>query len=147
MGNTLLYLLMVSIGAIMSTIPFAIYLGLSSLLNVPIDDVRLFIVLFLAVSVFGYITSFGGFTLIQKQSCGSVKNIKQIASNAAFSFGIQAVTTLLVWFITPLRNIVTSILPPEMDPPMMEALGFAYWNFWAAVFGVAIVGPLSGICN
>ena len=146
MDNTLLYALMIAFSAIMAIIPFGVFLGLGSLLEIAVDDPRLVVVLFLAVSVLAFLGSFACFSLIQKQNCGSVKNMKQVASNAAMSFGIQAATVFLVWLITPLKTIVTSIFPPDLDPPMAEAVGFGYWSFWSALYGIAIGGTLSGIC-
>ena len=139
---------MISFSAVMAMIPFGVFLALGSLLDLAKgDDSSLIVVLILATAVVGFIGSFGCFAMIQKQNCGSVKNMKQVVSNAGMSCAIQTVTAGLVWLLPFLQNIVTSIFPPDLDPLMASAVGYGYWGFWSAIYGIAIGGTLSGICN
>ena len=138
--------MMVSIGCLLAVIPFGVFLGLGTLLEVTKSDSRLVIVFLLLTGVVSFLASMGGFALIQKNSCGSVKNLKQVTSNAGLAFGIQMVVATAVWLIPFLRGIVTGLFPPDTDPIMADAVGYAYFNFWAALYGIAIGGTLSGIC-
>jgi len=142
----MVYVMMISVAMFMAILPFGVFLGLGSVLEVTSTDPRLMVTFFLAAAVLSYGTAFGAFALIQNQNCGSVKNMKQIANNAGIAFGIQAITLLLVYFIPGLRGIVSSLLPPDTELALTDSLGYSYFSFWAALFGIAVGGTLSGSC-
>ena len=147
MDNTILYVMMIVNALIMAILPFGFFLGLSSLLNVTSSDTRLFVTYILASLVFSYLTALGAFALVQRSNCGSVKNMKQVASNAALALGIQAGTLLVVYFLPFLRTIISGLLPPDLDPNILDSVSYSYYSMWAALFGTAIGGTLSGVCG
>jgi hypothetical protein len=147
MDNSILYVMMIVNSLLMAMLPFGFFLGLGSVLGVGSTDTRLFVAYVLAALVFSYLTALGAFALIQRSSCGSVKNMKQIASNSALALGIQAGTLLVVYFMPFLRNIVSGLLPPDLDPNILDSVGYSYYSLWAALFGTAIGGTLSGVCG
>lgn len=130
----------------MAILPFGIFMGLGTMLSISSTDSRLLVVYILAALIFSYLTSLGAFALIQNFSCGSVKNMKQVATNASIALGIQAITLLLAWMFPSMRGIVSGLLPPDLDTSILDSVGYSYYSFWAALFGTAIGGTLSGIC-
>lgn len=147
MDNTLVYVMMIVIGFLMAVWPFAIFMGLTTLIGLPTNDTRILATYILCVCVLAYGTALGAFALIQRNNCGEVKNMRQVASNAAMSLAIQAISVLTVTFIPGLRNIVTNLFPPDINPAISNAIGYSYYGFWASVFGTAIGGTLSGVCG
>jgi hypothetical protein len=146
MDNTILYAMMLTFGLLLFVLPFGIYLGLATMISASASDPRLLLVYVLAAIIFSYVGSLGAFALIQKQNCGSVKNIKQIASNAGIAAGIQAVTLFLVWLVPFFRDLVSNLLPPDQDPLWHVSIGYGYYSMWAILYGIAIGGTLSGVC-
>ena len=147
MDNTMIYVMMIVNALLMAMLPFGFFMGLGSLLGVESSDPRIFVAYILAALVFSYLGALGAFALIQRSNCGSVKNMKQIASNSSLALGIQAGTLLVTYFIPFLRGIVSGLLPPDLDKNILDAVGYSYYSMWAALFGTAIGGTLSGICG
>lgn len=131
---------------LMAILPFGFFIGLGKLLDTTSSDPRLLVAYFLVALVFSYLTALGSFALIQNQSCGGVKNMKQIASNSALALGIQSGTLLVAWLIPGLRGLVSGLLPPDVDKAILDSIGYSYFSGWAALFGTAIGGTLSGVC-
>lgn len=146
MDATIVFVMMIVCGLLMALLPFAFFMGLSSILGAGVSDPRLLVAYILCALVFSYLSSFGAFALTQRANCGGVKNMKQIALNSGLATGIQAVVLFLVWLIPFLRNIVTGLLPPDLDSNILDAVGYSYFSLWAALFGIAVGGTLSGIC-
>ena len=146
MDNTLLYAIMIVVSLLMAILPFGVFLGLGTLLGVNSSDARLLTVFFLGALVISYLTALGTFTLIQRQNCNGVKNMKQVASNAGIATAIQAGVLALCYFIPGLRSLVTNLFPLDLDVRIQDALGYGYYTFWAALFGTALGGTLSGVC-
>jgi hypothetical protein len=130
----------------MAMLPFAVFIGLGMLIDVPSSDIRLLSIYMLAALIVSYLVAFGTFTLLQHQNCNGIKNMKQIASNAAIATAFQAVILPLCYFIPGLREIITNLFPLDLDPKFQDSLGYGYFSFWAALFGTAIGGTLSGVC-
>jgi hypothetical protein len=147
MDNTILIVMMIVSALLMAILPFGFFLGLGKVLETTSSDPRLLVAYILVALVVSYLTALGSFALIQNQSCGGVKNMKQIASNSALALGIQSGTLLVVWFLPALRGIVSDLLPPDVDIAILDAIGYSYFSFWAALFGTAIGGTLSGMCG
>jgi hypothetical protein len=147
MDNTLLYVIMIGVSMLMAVLPFAVFLGLGSLFDIASTDIRLLTVFFLGTLVISYLISLGTFTLIQRQNCGSIKNMKQVASNAGIAAGIQAGVLALCYFIPGLRGLITNLFPLDLDSRIQDSLGYGYYTFWAALFGTAVGGTLSGVCS
>jgi len=145
MDMTMVYVMMICVGLFMAILPFGIFMGLAQTLQVPVTDPRMLVTYILAAMILSYLLSLGSFALIQNQNCNKV-NIKQAASNAGISFGIQSVVLFLVWLFPFLRNIVGDLFPPDTDLAIKDSLGYSYFSCWAALFGVAIGGTLSGVC-
>lgn len=146
MDNTLLYVIMIVVSMLMALLPFGVFLGIGTLIGVDSSDTRLLTVFFLAALVISYLTSLGTFTLIQRQNCGGIKNMKQVASNAGIAAAIQAGVLALCFFIPGLRSLVTNLFPLDLDIRIQDSLGYGYYTFWAALFGTALGGTLSGVC-
>jgi len=147
MDNTILYVMMICVGLLNAAIPFGVFLGLATLMNIDDVDTRLIVITILAVLIVTFLGCLGAFAIVQSTNCGQVKNMKQVASNAGLALGIQAFLTFIVWLIPGLRGIVSGLLPPDTDPKVLEAFGYSYFAFFGGLFGVAIGGTLSGICN
>lgn len=147
MDNTIVYVMMIVSALFMAMLPFGFFLGLGSVLGVGSSDSRLFVSYILAALVFSYLIALGAFALIQRSNCGSVKNMKQISSNASLALGIQAGTLLVIKFVPFLRNIVSGLFPPDLDENVLDAVGYSYYSMWAALFSTAIGGTLSGVCG
>ena len=147
MDATLVYVIMIALGLLMAVLPFGVFMGLSTLLGRSSGDNAVLLTYFLAAIVIGYFAAFGAFALIQRSNCGSVKNLKQVATNAGLSTAVQAGTLGLAWIFPSLRGLVTGLFPPDSDPIMLDSIGYSYFAFWASLFGTAIGGTLSGICN
>jgi len=146
MNQSVLYTMMVVLALIMAVLPFGVFMGLGTVIGVPSTDTRLLVVYVLGALVISYLLSLAAFSVIQKTSCGEVKNMKQVAINSSISLAIQGVTLALVVFLPSLRGIVSGLLPPDLDPAILESLAYSYYSFWAALFGTAIGGTLSGVC-
>ena len=148
MDNSILYVIMISMGMLMAALPFAVFMGLGTMLELAPTDSSLLVTYMLLAGVVIFLGCLGSFTLLQRQNCKKPANMSQISSNAGLAFGIQAVTLLLVHFLPFLRNLVTNLLPPEeQESPVGMAVGFSYFSFWATLFGVALGGGLSGVCT
>ena len=147
MDSSIIYAFMAALGILMAILPFGVFMGIGPAIGASSNDSRLLITFFLAAAAVAYLTSFGAFLMIQKSSCGKIKNMNQVSSNALIALGIQAITLFLVWLIPFLRGLVTNLLPPDLDVAILDSVGYAYWAFWASVFSTAIGGSLSGICG
>ena len=146
MDATIVFVMMVVCALLMALLPFAFFMGLSSILGTHPSDIRLLVSYILTALMFSYLTALGAFALIQRANCGSVKNMKQVASNAGLTVAVQAVFLFLVWLMPFLRNVVSDLLPVDTDKNILDAVGYSYFSLWATLFGVAIGGTLSGIC-
>lgn len=138
--------MMVVCGLLMAMLPFGIFMGVTTMVGVAASDTRILIVYIMSALILAYATSLGAFALVQQQSCGSVKDMKRVASNAGISTAIQAGVLLLTWLVPSIRGIVTNIMPPDVDTAIQTSVGYSYYAFWASLFGTAIGGTLSGIC-
>jgi hypothetical protein len=146
MNQSVLYAMMAALGMIMAILPFGIFMGLGTAIGATASDPRLLVVFFLAALVITYLLSLGAFSIIQSSSCGKVKNMKQVAINASIALAIQAGTLLIAWFFPSLRGVVSGLFPPDLDPAIRESVAYSYFSFWAALFGTAVGGTLSGVC-
>jgi hypothetical protein len=146
MDNTILYAMMIATALLMAMVPFAMFMGVGTLVGLPSTDWRIWISYIALVLVLCYGMSMGAFVLIQKNNCGEIRNLKQISLNAMFStlfqIGMFLITGLIPWF----RNVVKDLMPPNLDESMKDAVGYSYYSFWAMMFGVALGGTMSGIC-
>jgi len=147
MDSTILYAMMIAMAMLMAMLPFGIFMGLGSMLGMNASNPQLLVTFILLALVVSYITSFASFLLVQRANCGQVKNWKQINNNAGLALGIQALFLLLAWLIPGLRGIVSNLMPPDLDPNIIDSVGYSYFSFWASLFGTAIGGTLSGICT
>ena len=147
MDATILYAMMISMAILMAMLPFGIFMGLGAAIGAKADDPRMIVTFMLAALMISYLSSFGSFTLIQQNNCKGVKNWNQIASNAGLATGIQAIVLFIVWLIPGLRGIVSGLLPPTLDSAILDSVGYGYFTFWASLFGTAIGGSFSGVCN
>jgi hypothetical protein len=147
MDSTILYAMMIAMAILMAILPFGVFMGLGSILGTNASDPRLLVTFILLALVVSYLTSFGSFILVQRANCGKIKNLKQIATNAGLALGIQALFLILAWLIPGLRGIVSNLMPPDLDPNILDSVGYSYFSFWASLFGTAVGGTLSGICT
>lgn len=138
--------MMICLGLLMTFLPFSIFMGLGKVLEVQNDDVRLLIIYVLAALVLTYLGTLGSCALIQNHNCKKI-NLKHINANAGIALAFQSVALSIAYFIPSSRALVTNLFPTDTDPIILTSIGYAYWSFWAGVFGIAIGGTLSGVCS
>lgn len=135
-------------GILMSATPFGVYMGGSTVFGIKDPgSQQLLILLFVCTICISYLVSLGSMAVIQYNSCGKVKNMKQIASNAGLSMVIITIVLALSIFIPGLKGIVTNLFSPTIDPLVAISVGYAYYLFWGAAYGLAIGGYLSANCG
>jgi hypothetical protein len=145
MDTTVLYSMMAAVAILMGMLPFAVFMGLATMMEISLSDWRVLVCYIFAAVVIVYVLSLGAFALIQKNNCGKL-NMKQVAQNAGISSAFQAGMLLLVTLVPWFRNVVMKLMPPDVDLKVRVAVGIAYYSFWAALFGVAVGGSLSAGC-
>jgi len=146
--QSLIYLVMGLAGLILSGIPFGIYMGVGTMMGITdSSSSTLLLTLYVVVIVVTFLSSLGGFAIVQSQSCGKVKNYKQIASNAGISTLIVTLALSVAVFIPFLKNIVGSLISPDLDSNVKEALGYSYFLFWGGLYGFASGGFMSAVCG
>jgi len=146
MDQTILYCMMIGIALLMGILPFGVFMGVGHAVGVAAGDSRLLVVFMLSTLLFSYLLSFAAFYIIQTSNCKQGKNLKQVAANAALAMWIQGFILFLVWFFPSLRSVVSGLLPPTLDPVILDSIGYGYYTFWASLFGTAIGGTLSAVC-
>jgi uncharacterized membrane protein len=149
MGDqSLIYLIMGLAGLFLSGIPFGVYMGLATTMGITDpNSSSLLVMLYVIVIFVTFLASLGSFAAIQNQNCGKVKNFKQIASNAGISTLIVTLSLSIAVFIPFLKNIVGSIVSPDIEPTVKEALGYAYFLFWGGLYGFSAGGYMSAVCG
>lgn len=132
----------------MAATPFGVYMGGSTVFGIkdPASQ-QLLILLFVGTICVSYLLSLASMTVIQYNSCGKVKNMKQVASNAGLSMVIITLVLALAVFIPGLKGLVINLFPPSIDPLVSLSVGYAYYLFWGAAYGLAIGGYLSANCG
>jgi hypothetical protein len=146
MDNSLVFVMMICVGMLMAVLPFGVFMGLGTVLEIQASDTRLVTCYILLALILSYVLALVAFSLIQSNSTGKY-NIKQVAANAGISLALQSITLFLVWLIPSLRGLVTNLLPPDSEEEVTISIGYSYWSFWAALFSVAIGGTLSGVSS
>lgn len=146
--QSLLYLIMVLGGIFLGAIPFGVYMGISTIFSItdPASS-QLLVILFLSVLVISYLTGLASLSVIQQNSCGKIKSYKQIAGNAGLSTLIISLVLALAIFIPSLRNIVTGLFSPTIDPLIVQAIGYSYFLFWGGMYGLVTGGYLASNCG
>lgn len=146
--QSLIYLIMGLAGLILSGIPFGIYMGVATTMGITdSSSSSLLLMLYVTVIVVTFLSSLGSYALIQNQNCGKIKNYKQIASNAGITTLIVTLALSVAVFIPFLKNIVGSLVSPDIDPTVKEALGYSYFVFWGGLYGFASGGYMSAVCG
>lgn len=146
MDSTFLYMLMLICGLLMAVLPFAVFMGFGNIVGLFSSDWRLLIA-YLGISLIaGYGISFGAFSLMQRTSCGKVQNYGQIATNAGISLAFVA-SFIGLAIIPGVRNLVMNLTPPDIDVSIRDSVGYGYYAFWGTLFGIAVGGNLSSICQ
>ena len=138
---------MLSVGILMFMLPFFIFITFGNSLGVSSSDARLLGTLLIGGSILMYVIGVGAFTLLQRYNCGKVQSMRRISDNAGIGVAIYAGMLALAALVPQLRNIVTSIISPEVEENVRQSLGYGYYSFWGSLFGIAIGGTLSSICN
>ena len=148
MDKSLIYLLMGLGALITSMIPFGVFMGLATQFGIKNpDSTYLLTMLIVLVVCFSYLTALGAFAAIQAQSCGKVKNMKQIAGNAGLSTLIILISLLLAVNVPGLKYIVTKLFHPVIEANVAEAMGYAYYIFWGTLYGFAAGGFMAANCG
>lgn len=146
MNIGLLIGLMFANAFIIALIPYIGFVSFFNLYKMGTTNTYLLLGIYITILIISYGLSFGSFALIQNETCGSVKNFKQIASNSGIVTGIQAIGMLIVAFVPILRSFVLSILPQWLGCINRESIAYGYFAFWFALFGIAIGGSFSAVC-
>jgi hypothetical protein len=147
MDSSILTSLMLSVGILMFMLPFFIFITLGNSLGAAADDARLLGALIGGGAILIYIVGVGAFSLIQKYNCGKVQSMRRASDNAGIATAIYTGLMAVAAIIPRLRSIVTDIISPEVEDRVRQSLGYGYYSFWGALFGIAIGGTLSSICN
>ena len=132
---------------IMGAIPLLVFMGLGSALGTQSSEMRVLVAFFLFAGIVVFLVSLGAFVLMQKEDCGKVQSVGKAANNAGLAMLIQIATLVHVWLITPLRGIVTNLLPPDLDPNISDALGYGYFGAFAGAFSTLVGASFSGMCD
>ena len=123
-------------------------MGLSTQFEIAdVNSPYMLIMLYVIVIVVGFLASFGSFVAIQRQSCGSVKNMSQISGNAGISTLIITLILSLAVAIPGLRSVVVDLFPPSLDSKITASIGYSYFLFWAALYGFSTGGFMSANCG
>lgn len=146
MNISILIAIMLTVGFFMAILPLAVFVGLRILIKAESGDLRLLSIYLIGSIIVMFGLSIGTFALLQHQSCGSVKNMKQVASNAGISTAIHALFMGLSLCIPWLRGVIIKLFPANINPFLVNSIGYSYYSFWGALFGIAIGGSLSAIC-
>lgn len=128
-------------------LPFFIFVSVGNALSAAPSDMRLLATMFIAGAIVMYLVGSGAFSLLQKYNCGKVQSFKRISDNAGLSTLIYSGFLAVAALVPSLRGIVTNMLSPEVEQNVRESLGYGYYSFWGSLFGIAIGGTLSSICN
>jgi len=148
MDQSLLYMIMVLGGIFMGAIPFGVYMGSATLFGISDStSPQLLVMLFISVLVISYITGLASLGVIQQNSCGKIKNMKQIAGNAGLSTLIISLVLALAIYFPGLRGLVTGLFSPTIDPLIVQAIGYSYFLFWGGMYGLVTGGYLSSNCG
>lgn len=148
MDKSLIYLIVGLAGLIFCAVPFGVFMGIATQFNITdANSPYLLIMLYTITIALAYGISFGSFALIQNHSCGSVKNIKQIAGNAGISALIVVLMLTLVVCIPGLKSIVQELFPPSLDGNIKTALAYGYFLFWGALYGFSTGGFMAANCG
>jgi hypothetical protein len=147
MDNTILYAMMITVAMLMAMFPFAVLMGLGTLINIASSDPRMWISFMVLSVVMIFLLCLGSFALIQRTSCGKVKNLRQVASNSLLAAAIQGFIMTLITVVPWFRRIVSNIMPSDIDRNISDSVVYSYYSFWGALFGVAVGGAFSGSCS
>jgi len=132
---------------LMAMIPFLVFMGLSSALGTQSSELRVLVSFFLFAGIVAFLASLGMFVLMQKEDCGKVQSVQKAANNAGLALLIQVAVLVLVWLVSPLRGVVTNLLPPDMDTNITDALAYGYFGGFAGAFSTLIGASFSGMCD
>lgn len=132
---------------LMAMIPFLVFMGLSTALGTQSTELRVLVSFVLFAGIVAFLASLGIFVLMQKEDCGKVQSVQKAASNAGLALLIQVTVLVLVYLISPLRGIVTNLLPPDMDTNISDALAYGYFGGFAGAFSTLIGASFSGMCD
>ena len=148
MDKSIIYLIVFLAGLICAAIPYGVFMGLAKQFEIKEpESPYLTTILYIATIFISYVASIGSFAAIQNQSCGQIKNMNQIAGNAALSTVIVVLILTLAVFIPFLRNIVLGIFPPSFDPFISAAMSYSYFLFWGALYGFTTGGYMAANCG
>ena len=148
MDQSLLYLVMILGGVLMAAVPFGVFMGGTALFGIsdPASS-QLLVILFISVLVISYLTGLAALSVVQANSCGKIKSMKQIAGDAGLSTLIISFVLALAIFFPNLRSLVTGLFSPAIDPVVVQAIGYSYFLFWGALYGLVTGGYLSANCG
>lgn len=148
MDQSLLYLVMILGGILMAAVPFGVFMGGTALFGIsdPASS-QLLVILFISVLVISYLTGLAALSVVQANSCGKIKSMKQIAGDAGLSTLIISFVLALAIFFPSLRSLVTGLFSPAIDPVVVQAIGYSYFLFWGALYGLVTGGYLSANCG
>jgi len=132
---------------LMGMIPLLVFMGLGAAFGTQPGEMRVLVSFFLFAGIVAFLASLGIFVLLQKEECGKIESVSKAANNAGLALLIQVVVLVLAWLITPLRGVVTNLLPPDTDPNIMDALGYGYFGGFAGAFSTLLGASFSGMCD
>ncbi len=146
MDNSLLYVLMLIAGIVMASLPWLVFMGISTMIGINTVDYRLLLTFGIMSLIISFVLTFIVFMVQQKKNCGRVKDYGKISTYAGISTGIQAGVLTVVTFIQWFKNIVYGVMSPDLDEKIRESAVYSYYSFWAILFGIALGGNMTAIC-
>lgn len=132
---------------LMGMLPLLVFMGLGSALGTQSGEIRVLVSFFLFAGIVAFLASLGIFTLIQKEDCGKVESMTKALNNAGLALFIQVAVLVLVWLVTPLRGVVTNLLPPDIDTNISDGLAYGYFGGFAGMFSTLIGASFSSMCD
>jgi hypothetical protein len=147
MNTGLLVSLMFACGFLIGWFPFLCFMIAQIALGIQGMPFNLLLMALLITVVGTFLLSAAAFTYLQYNSCKKVKNVKQIFANAGLAAGLQFITLLFVHF-TGLTSVPINMLPLSLlnQFGVKEGVGYGYYSFFAATFGIIFGGTLSSVC-
>jgi hypothetical protein len=132
---------------LMYSVPFLVFLGLGSVFATNSNDFRLLVALFLVAGIIAFVASFSSFLVVQYNDCGKIQDTNKAASSAGMALVVQFIVLTIVYFVAPLRHIVSNLLPPDIDSNISDGLSYGYYSAFAGVFSILMSTNLASVCS
>jgi len=146
MDNSLLWLFMFLLAALVAGLPSGYYALIGTMMDATSTSAYFGLVVILLAFMFLGTLGFG--TLLQSTNCGGVKDMKRVAQNAGIATGILSGFLVIPIVKVPwLHTIMSGIVYGSTDSAQSKAAAdLGYWGFWGGLYGFAVGGTLAMTC-